>query len=170
MCAGALTDSAVGQASIVRTNRIPAKSVPEGYATHTHTHSLSLARSLARSVEHVHIHISVCLSLPSPCARTHTKAYQSMHSSGSTTCTSAPLRRHTRQYTSNPFDFGQCTGMSAFSLSPTVHVPTDLFNCNYPEKKDAKKILNFENELPTSISKKAMHKLTDLYTPVPKIQ
>ena len=128
-----------------------------------HTHSLS------RSVEHVHIHISVCLSLPSPCARTHTKAYQSMHSSGSTTCTSAPLRRHTRQYTSNPFDFGQCTGMSAFSLSPTVHVPTDLFNCNYPEKKDAKKILNL-NELPTSISKKAMHKLTDLYTPVPKIQ
>ena len=57
VCAGALTDSAVGQASIVRTNRIPAKSVPEGYATHTHTHSLSLARSLARSVEHVHIHI-----------------------------------------------------------------------------------------------------------------
>ena len=90
LCAGALTDSAVGQASIERANRIPAKSVPEGYATshtHTHTHtalfSLSLSLSLSLSVcgyvcrrAHPYISVSVCLSL-SVCAHTlksHIKA------------------------------------------------------------------------------------------------
>ena len=117
--AGALTDSAVGQASIERANRIPAKSVPEGYATsHTHTHThcslLSLSLSLSLSLclwvcvqTRTPIHICVCLSLPLR-VRTHTqKPYQSMQilqSSGSTACNSAPLRRHTRQHTSNHFD------------------------------------------------------------------
>jgi hypothetical protein len=113
LCAGALTESAVGQASIVRASRIPAKSVPEGYAKHTLSPSLTL----------------------SPRAHAHTKAYQRMHSSGSTTCKSAPLRRHTRQYTSNHFDFGQCTGMSSVLQTLPLSMNRSS-NCNnYPERK-----------------------------------
>ena len=77
--AEALTESAVGQeASIERANRIPAKSVPEGYATHTHkhTHTLSLffvcvCVCVCVCVDaHTHT-ICVCLSLLPPRAHTH---------------------------------------------------------------------------------------------------
>ena len=97
--AEALTKSAVGQASIERANRIPAKSVPGGYATHTHkythtqrhTHCLSFSLSLG-----IHTHI---LSVSVPLARTHAhthskEPYESMEilqSSYSTTCNLAPL-------------------------------------------------------------------------------
>jgi hypothetical protein len=136
LCAGALTDSAVGQASIERANRIPANSVPEGYATtltHTHTHThcslfsllylcLSVCVYVCRRA-HPYMSVSVCHSIR---ARAHTqKPYQSiqtLQSSGSTACNSAPLRRITRQHTSNHFDLVTQVCL-LFLLYPPSHAP-----------------------------------------------